>query len=76
VTADEGGPPTYRCIDFGYRSPACAWLQVSPKGQWFVVAELAPHELRRHSRRPREGARVVCGARRNARARHDPPAPK
>jgi len=36
---------TYRCIDFGYHSPACAWLQVSPKGQWFVVAELVPHDL-------------------------------
>jgi hypothetical protein len=36
---------TYRCIDFGYHSPACAWLQVSPKGQWFVVAELTPQDL-------------------------------
>jgi len=36
---------TYRCIDFGYHSPACAWLQVSPKGQWFVVGELVPHDL-------------------------------
>jgi hypothetical protein len=36
---------TYRCLDFGYHYPACAWLQVSPKGQWFVVAELTPHDL-------------------------------
>jgi hypothetical protein len=39
------GWDTYRCIDFGYHCPACAWLQVSPKGQWFVVAELTPHDL-------------------------------
>jgi hypothetical protein len=37
--------PTYRCIDFGFHYPACAWLQISPKGQWFVVAELAPHDV-------------------------------
>jgi hypothetical protein len=36
---------TYRCVDFGYHYPACAWLQVSPKGQQFVVAELTPHDL-------------------------------
>jgi len=36
---------TYRCIDFGYRSPACAWLQRSPMGQYFLVAELVPHNL-------------------------------
>ena len=36
---------TYRCVDFGYHYPACAWLQVSPKGQRFVVAELTPHDL-------------------------------
>jgi hypothetical protein len=37
--------PTYRCIDFGFHYPACAWLQISLKGQWFVVAELAPHDV-------------------------------
>ena len=37
--------PTYRCIDFGFHYPACAWLQISPKGQWFVVAELTPHDV-------------------------------
>jgi hypothetical protein len=36
---------TYRCLDFGYHSPACAWIQVSPKGQQFVVGELTPHDL-------------------------------
>ena len=36
---------TYRCIDFGFRNPACAWLQRSPKGQYFVVAELTPHDV-------------------------------
>jgi hypothetical protein len=36
---------TYRCVDFGYHYPACAWLQVSPRGQQFVVAELTPHDL-------------------------------
>jgi hypothetical protein len=36
---------TYRCIDFGYRSPACAWLQRSPKGQYFLIAELVPSNL-------------------------------
>ena len=36
---------TVRCVDFGYHSPACAWIQTSPAGQPFVVAELVPHEL-------------------------------
>jgi hypothetical protein len=36
---------TFRCVDFGYHYPACAWLQRSPKGQYFVVAELVPHNL-------------------------------
>lgn len=35
----------YRCIDFGYHYPACAWLQRSPNGQYLVVAELVPHDL-------------------------------
>ena len=36
---------TYRCLDFGYDYPACAWLQRSPAGQYFVVAELLPHDM-------------------------------
>jgi len=36
---------TVRCVDFGYHNPACAWIQTSPAGQPFVVAELVPHEL-------------------------------
>ena len=34
--------PTWRGIDFGYRHPACLWLQRSPAGQLFVVDELLP----------------------------------
>lgn len=34
--------PTYRSVDFGYHHPACVWVQVSPAGQPFVVAELVP----------------------------------
>jgi hypothetical protein len=36
---------TVRCVDFGYRHPACAWIQTSPAGQPFVVAELAPADM-------------------------------
>ena len=32
--------PTWRGIDFGYRHPACLWLQRSPTGQLFAVDEL------------------------------------
>ena len=34
--------PTWRGIDFGYRHPACLWLQRSPAGQLFLVDELLP----------------------------------
>ena len=37
--------PTFRAVDFGFRFPACAWVQLSPSGQPFVVAELVPHDL-------------------------------
>jgi len=33
---------TYRSLDFGYHHPACVWVQESPAGQPFVVAELVP----------------------------------
>ena len=36
---------TARAVDHGYHSPACLWIQTSPAGQRFVVAELAPHRL-------------------------------
>ena len=36
---------TYRCLDFSYDYPACAWLQRSPAAQYFVVAELLPHDM-------------------------------
>jgi len=35
---------TVRAVDFGYRFAACLWLQSSPAGQPFVVAELAPKD--------------------------------
>ncbi len=37
--------PTVRCVDFGYRHPACAWVQTAPSGQPFVVAELVPANM-------------------------------
>jgi hypothetical protein len=37
--------PTWRGIDFGYRHPACLWLQRSPGGQLFVVDELLPENV-------------------------------
>jgi hypothetical protein len=37
--------PTYRCVDHGYHSPACAWVQVSTQGQPFVVGEYVPHDV-------------------------------
>ena len=33
---------TWRAIDFGYRHPACLWLQRSPDGQLVVVDEYLP----------------------------------
>jgi len=36
---------TWRCVDFGYHHPACAWVQQAPSGQRFVVGELVPHDL-------------------------------
>ncbi len=36
---------TWRGIDFGYRHPACVWVQKSPAGQYFVVGELAPSNV-------------------------------
>jgi len=36
---------TVRAVDHGYHSPACLWIQTSPAGQRFVVAELVPHDL-------------------------------
>ncbi len=39
------GWQTFRAVDFGYHSPACLWIQVSPAGQPFVVAEWVPHDL-------------------------------
>ena len=39
------GWKTWRGIDFGYRHPACVWVQRSPKGQLFVVGELAPENV-------------------------------
>lgn len=40
------GWTTYRCVDPGYRHPACLWVQRSPKGQLFVVDELLPDGTR------------------------------
>ncbi len=37
---------TWRCVDFGYHWPACLWVQISPKGQYLVVSELAQRESR------------------------------
>jgi hypothetical protein len=37
--------PTVRAVDFGYRHPACIWIQSSPARQSYVVAELVPADL-------------------------------
>jgi hypothetical protein len=34
-----------RALDFGYHFPACVWVQTSPAGQPFVVAELLGHDM-------------------------------
>lgn len=41
----QGGWTTYRCVDFGYRHPACLWAQVAPSGQLFLVDELLPEAV-------------------------------
>jgi hypothetical protein len=33
---------TYRSFDFGWNHPAAVWIQISPQGQPFVVAEFVP----------------------------------
>ena len=35
---------TWRAVDFGYHWPACLWMQISPAGQYIVVAALARRE--------------------------------
>jgi hypothetical protein len=35
---------TRRAVDFGFHNPACLWVQISPKGQFCVVSELAQRE--------------------------------
>jgi len=35
---------TWRCVDFGFHWPTCLWVQISPRGQYHVVAELARRE--------------------------------
>jgi hypothetical protein len=39
------GWTTWRGVDFGFRHPACVWVQKSPAGQLFVIAELAPSNM-------------------------------
>ena len=36
---------TVRGIDWGYHSPACVWVQISPAGQPIVVHEYLPHDV-------------------------------
>lgn len=48
---------TARTIDFGYHHPACLWVQESPAGQPFVVAEFVP-AFRETSARMRTGQLV------------------
>jgi hypothetical protein len=40
--APQSSWKTWRGIDFGFRHPACVWLQEAPSGQLFVVGEYAP----------------------------------
>lgn len=36
---------TWRGVDFGFRHPACVWMQKAPSGQLFVVGEYAPENI-------------------------------
>lgn len=36
---------TWRGVDFGFRHPACVWMQKAPSGQLFAVAEYAPENI-------------------------------
>jgi hypothetical protein len=36
---------TWRGVDFGFRHPACLWVQKAPSGQLFVVGEYAPENI-------------------------------
>jgi hypothetical protein len=38
----QPGWQAWRGVDFGFRHPACLWVQKAPSGQLFVVAEYAP----------------------------------
>ena len=35
---------TWRAVDFGFHWPACLWIQISPAGQYIMVAALARRE--------------------------------
>lgn len=36
---------TWRGVDFGFRHPACLWVQKAPSGQLFVIGEYAPENI-------------------------------
>ena len=41
----QGGWPTWRAIDFGFRHPACLWAQKAPSDQLFIVGEMLPENV-------------------------------
>lgn len=40
--------PVVRGWDFGYRAPACVWMQVSPKGRVMILREILPFNTEVH----------------------------
>jgi hypothetical protein len=41
--------PVYRGWDFGFRNPACVWLQLRPDGRVWVLHDLLPSDIDTHS---------------------------
>lgn len=37
--------PTWRAVDFGFRHPACLWVQRAPSGQLLIIGELLPENV-------------------------------
>jgi hypothetical protein len=43
------GLPVYRGFDFGFRHPACIWLQILPSGRLVVLHDLLPSDIDTYS---------------------------
>lgn len=50
---------TWRLVDFGFRHPACLWMQRAPSGQLLIVDELLPDGTREPLTTPEFAAAIL-----------------